>query len=110
MNETDSRKEAIGKFVEQAQKEHGGRIEKIILFGSFARGDFTKESDVDVLVIWKGRQLDGWNSLENIVTDVLLEFGILISLKIVSPEDYRTMVDLGMPFIQNIEREGVVLG
>ncbi|MEE8167467.1 MAG: nucleotidyltransferase domain-containing protein [Candidatus Hydrothermarchaeales archaeon] len=109
MDETGLRKEAIDKFVERAQ-EYGGRIEKIILFGSYVRGDFTKESDVDVLVIWKGKQLDGWNSLERIVTDILIEFDVLISLKIISPKDYRTMVELGMPFIQSIEREGVVLG
>jgi len=32
---------------------YGDRLRSVVLFGSSARGDFTKESDVDVLVVLK---------------------------------------------------------
>lgn len=104
------KKKALDTFVNRVREKYKDQIKKIILFGSYARGGSTKESDVDVLVIWKGRQLDGWNFLVSIATDILIEYGVLISLKIISPKDYDTMIDLEMPFIQSVEREGVILG
>lgn len=33
---------------------YGERLEGIYLYGSYARGDFTQDSDVDVLVVLRG--------------------------------------------------------
>ena len=38
-------------------------IEGIILFGSVARGEGKEDSDVDVLVIWKGDEAEGWRAM-----------------------------------------------
>jgi predicted nucleotidyltransferase len=101
---------AVEKFLQEVNKKYSERIDKIILFGSYARGDYTQGSDIDLLVVWKGKLLEGWDDLENIAADVLVEYGVVISLKIVSPEEYKVMIDLQMPFIQTVEREGVVFG
>ncbi len=106
----DSRKKALDMFVRKAKGEHGGTIEKIILFGSYARGEHKKESDVDILVIWKDKLIDGWNALESIATDILIEHDVLLSLKVIAPRDYETMLNLGMPFIKNIQDEGTEIG
>jgi uncharacterized protein len=29
----------------------GGKLEKVILFGSYARGDYDEESDIDIMII-----------------------------------------------------------
>jgi predicted nucleotidyltransferase len=107
---SEKKKNALDEFVKRAKKRGADKIEKIILFGSVARGDCTEESDVDVLVNWNGKTLEGWDCLEEIATDVLIEHGVLISLKIITPRDYDTMKELRMPFIENIEQEGVILG
>ncbi|GBE18872.1 nucleotidyltransferase domain protein [archaeon BMS3Abin16] len=101
---------ALEKFLHEVNKKYSERIDKVILFGSYARGDYTQESDIDLLVVWKGKLLEGWEDLENIAADILVEYGVVISLKIVSPEEYKAMIDLQMPFIQTLEREGVVFG
>ncbi len=101
---------AVEKFLQEVNKKYSERIDKVILFGSYARGDYTQESDIDLLVVWKGKLLEGWEDLENIAVDILVEYGVVISLKIVSPEEYKAMIDLQMPFIQTLEREGVVFG
>ena len=44
----------MGKKIIPILKKHD--VVKAGLFGSFARGDFTKKSDVDVLVKFKGRK------------------------------------------------------
>ena len=41
----------IAEFTEQAKAHYGNRLAKIILFGSYARGEAHDESDVDLLVV-----------------------------------------------------------
>ena len=103
-------REAVEEFVRRVLERYRERIESIILFGSVARKEGTEDSDVDVLVIWKGNKLEGWNVLEDIAVDMLLKYRQLISIKIIYPQEYLGMRDMGSSFIQNIEREGVVIG
>lgn len=44
-------KPIIEEFTEQAKAHYGNRLAKIILFGSYARGEANDESDVDLLVV-----------------------------------------------------------
>jgi len=44
-------KEEIKKIINQVFEEKGIKVEKIILFGSRARGDFKRNSDWDLLII-----------------------------------------------------------
>jgi uncharacterized protein len=44
-------KPIIEEFTEQAKAHYGNRLAKIILFGSYARGEAHDESDVDLLVV-----------------------------------------------------------
>ena len=55
--------EALSHFVERLIAHFGDGIRRVILYGSFARGDWHAESDVDVLVVvgWEEERLpDGW--------------------------------------------------
>ena len=100
----------IEEFVRRALEGYRDRIEDIILFGSVARGEGKEDSDVDILVIWKGDKLEGWDVLEDIAMDILLEYGQLISIKIIHPQEYFGMINTGSSFIQNIKKEGVAIG
>ncbi len=102
--------QALDEFLRRALEGYRDRIERIILFGSVARGEGKLGSDIDILVIWKVDKVEGWDVLEEIATDILLKYKKLISLKIIYPEEYRGMLNTGASFIQNIEKEGVVLG
>ena len=42
---------AVLAFARRARRELGDRIVHIILYGSRARGDYTEDSDIDVLVV-----------------------------------------------------------
>ena len=100
----------IKEFVSRALERYRDAIEGIILFGSVARGEGKKDSDVDILVVWKGDKLEGWDVLEDIAMDILLEYGQLISIKIIYPQEYFGMMNTGSSFIQNIKKEGVAIG
>ena len=41
----------INEFVEGVNKILGKIVKKIILYGSYARGDFKKNSDIDIMIL-----------------------------------------------------------
>lgn len=62
---------AVDEFVNRAVAEYGDRIERIILFGSVARGEAGDDSDIDILIL-------GDVSLEELVDisfPILLKYG-----------------------------------
>ncbi len=74
------------------------------LFGSSARGDFSKSSDIDILVRLPKVDRNIEEELFDIAYDLELEYDCLIDV-IVLPEN---MVDT-IPLYQNIEKEGVAI-
>ncbi len=104
------REKALKEFINNTKAKYGDKIERIILFGSYARGDYRKESDIDILVIWKDDEIEGWNLLEKEAVEVLFKYGLIISLKILSPNEYSVMKELDFPFIRTVSTEGVVVG
>jgi uncharacterized protein len=96
---------AVDTFLDNALDKYGSKIDQIILFGSVARGEARKESDIDVLVVWKGNEEDGWRELTGMAFDILLETREYISIKVVSPSDFETE----NPFLINVMKEGIQL-
>jgi predicted nucleotidyltransferase len=43
-------------FKELLKRRYGNNLDKVILFGSYARGDFDSESDVDVVVLFRSAE------------------------------------------------------
>lgn len=48
----------LQQFIASVKKKYGDKTKEIILFGSFARKEATKESDIDVLVITSGNRFE----------------------------------------------------
>lgn len=85
---------------------YGSQIKAIILYGSWARGSATPDSDVDLLVVVDDA-LDPWSvrrSLDGILFDILLETGLLISA-IVVPQSYYE--GYRSPFLVHVRQEGI---
>lgn len=107
---SDPRKKALDDFAEEMKGRHGEKIEEIILYGSYARGEETEESDVDVLVIWKNELIRGRKIAAEIATKALIDHGVLISPKVISPENYEKMAEQNVPFVENVQEEGMKIG
>ncbi|MCK9150523.1 nucleotidyltransferase domain-containing protein [Methanobacterium alcaliphilum] len=82
-------------------------IKKIILFGSVARGDDNKDSDIDILIV-STKKDETKDKIMGKITDVLLEQGAYISAKVISQKEYDTLKNTH--FISTITEEGVVIG
>ena len=101
----------INKFLEEMTAILGNRIKKVILYGSYARGDYKKDSDIDIMIltdltddeIVKYRELI-WNS----TYDLELDNDVTISavLKNIDKFDYWLNA---LPFYTNVNKEGIVL-
>ena len=80
--------------------------QKIILFGSYARGNPRPESDVDLLVVMKTPGKGKRMSLE-IRRFLNVTFGL--DLIVTPPEDLRQRIEWGDSFLQEITTQGKVL-
>ena len=41
----------IERYVSEIHKIYGSHVKKIILYGSYARGDFSQNSDIDIMIL-----------------------------------------------------------
>ena len=91
---------------EFANAINSDKIVRIILFGSVARGDDGKDSDIDILIV-----SDYWEEIDSIITDVVgdivLDQQELISPHIMSVDRFNNTKDYS--FLTNVLEEGVVL-
>jgi len=67
------------------QFEPVGKHAKIVLFGSLARGDYRLDSDIDLAIMTRDKNL--MKLASSIADRILVEYGKLVSLKFVDEED-----------------------
>jgi predicted nucleotidyltransferase len=78
---------------------------KVIMFGSQARGDAAKDSDIDLLVILPSVDSKVRGTVSDIAWEVGFEAGKVISTIPTTKERMKRYAFL--PFYQNVQREGV---
>ncbi len=44
-------RKVISQYVELLCKIYGKHLKSVILYGSYARGDYTKDSDIDIMIL-----------------------------------------------------------
>ena len=81
--------------------------EKIIIFGSYARGEADEYSDLDFVVIKKTNK----RFLQRLIDVALLIDDDLgqVDVFVYTPEEFQRMIEDGNPFIENVLKEGRVV-
>ncbi|MHB8647094.1 MAG: nucleotidyltransferase domain-containing protein [Thermomicrobiales bacterium] len=88
---------------------YGGRLKRLVLFGSQARGDAEPGSDIDVLVVLTG-PVDNTAERErmgDILYDLMCAHGHIVISCIFMDEERFTRER--SPLLLNVRREGVVV-
>ncbi len=104
-------KRAIEEFIDGTNQLFGNRAKKIILYGSYARGDFNKSSDIDIMILTDLNDEEITEYGERIwdfAYDIELKYDIIISPLIKNIDRYNYWIET-LPFYVNVQKEGVVL-
>ncbi|MCU0287662.1 MAG: nucleotidyltransferase domain-containing protein [Acidobacteria bacterium] len=98
----------LKEIQEELQMIYFDKLKEIILFGSYARGDYAEGSDIDIALLLEGLK-DSYMEREKYfpaVCRISLQYDTVVS---VVPFDYREFQVKKTPLILNVQKEGVRL-
>lgn len=103
--------DAVLEFVTELKEIFGEKLSKIILYGSYARGDYHVTSDVDIMILVtlsdeEIKRIE--NQVFDCAYDLEMKYGVDISPIIKNKTHYEYWVDT-LPFYRNIQQEGVIV-
>ena len=85
---------------------YGPRLKAVYLYGSYARGDYNQNSDLDVMLVFD-TYASYWDELvysAELASNLSLEYDVTISRMIMTEEQWKKG---DLPVLRNIRAEGV---
>ena len=101
--------QAINAFINKLLAAYKANIIKVYLFGSQARGEVQKNSDIDILVIAAQSDWRLKHQISHIAADIGLEYNVLIDSHIVQESRWKEIGEAGYRFYKNVMDEGISL-
>lgn len=104
-------KEILVEFAHEVQHLFGASLKKVILYGSYARGDNRDNSDIDIMILTSLADAQ-ISQIENDVYDLAFEFQMKydVDISVIVKNENHFIYWLGaLPFYDNVQREGVAL-
>ena len=104
----DREREAIERAVHTLKKHFP--VERVILFGSKARGNYDTDSDIDLLVIttrelhWKEEK-----SVVHMLFDIGMEYDVIFSPLFATKEEWEGGIFTKFPIYQEILKDGAIV-
>ena len=101
----------IGMYVEEIQRIFGEHLSKVILYGSYARGDFQSNSDVDIMILLDMPDIEikaYSRRLSYMTYDFNMDHDLDIKPIAKSENHFQKWVK-NYPFYANVQKEGVIL-
>lgn len=111
-NTTDALSPSVRAVLDEAQatlqRIYGSRLQRLILFGSHARGGARPESDVDLLVVLEGPVdiLEEARRTSGVAMRAAAEHDVALSFLHLSDEEFA---DRRRPLVRSIRKEGIDL-
>jgi predicted nucleotidyltransferase len=83
----------------------GDKLEELVLFGSYSRGDYSKYSDIDLIILVEDELTRSENAtVDELVARYSLRYDIVISGLVYPIISYRK---INTPFFLNVREEGI---
>ena len=102
-------RKAVGLFKASLADRLPGEKVQLLLFGSKARGDDRRGSDIDLMVLLKSDAQSVVDEVYETVTETQLKTDVSMSLKPVSRRRFAAWKRKGSPFICNVLQDGVLV-
>lgn len=98
-------------FAKRARKILGKSLDSVIVYGSYARGDYSEFSDIDIMLLVSLDE-DQIKHISDQISDLafeyMMKYGVDISPVITNTDHFNYWVD-NLPFYRNVRDEGVKL-
>ncbi len=108
-NSNRSLKHEVDLLIDDLCAIYMGKIDRIVLYGSYARGEQDPGSDVDIAVLLKTpASLSENKAMYECVSAHELNCGVVLSVVHIDKKQYSDWIST-IPFYKNIEKEGIVL-
>lgn len=104
-------KSYLNDYIVELKKIYKDNLEKVILYGSYARGDYTEDSDVDIMILLRISDLEIKNYrelLSELTYDFNTNYDIDIKPIAKNKDEFIKWIN-AYPFYANVQREGVEL-
>lgn len=101
----------LKQYLSELQKIYGTHLKSVILYGSYARGDYTPESDVDIMLLvdLSAEEMDSYSDkLSELGFEYNVKYDIWMMPVVKNLQHFQQWVG-AYPFYANVRKEGVVL-
>ncbi len=101
----------LEEYRKAVMKILGKSFNKIILYGSYARGDYQIDSDIDIMILAdvKPEEVNDYaDKIYDVTYDFEMEYELEINPLVQSMQTYSQWKNI-YPFFRNIEKDGVLV-
>ena len=101
----------LQQYVKEIRKVYGPHLKQVILYGSYARGNYRNDSDVDIMILLDISDMEAKAYFDRLI-DTTFDFNMEYDLDIkpvVKSEDHFLKWIANYPFYANVNKEGVML-
>jgi len=106
---TVNEENTVVKFVAAIRKALGKNLLLAELFGSKARGNFSADSDIDVLLVVREKTPEIRDRIFTALFEIDPYYEYKISPVIYSEFEYKKNAEMESPFLENLNAEGIAL-
>jgi len=101
-------KQIVKETTSELRKIYQTHLKDVIVFGSYARGDFTEDSDIDLCILLDDMQsvVSEREKYSSVISTLCLKYDVVISI---IPCQVQTFYTKRTPLLLNVNREGIRL-